>query len=78
LRKKERSGKCKRSSSRVWRRVNTEVRRQEKLNIVEKRDFRRKELSEKYTAKMLYDVVATTSCNDPVVCLLQQSSQKAI
>jgi len=35
-------------------RLNTEVRRQEKLNIVEKRDFRRGELLKKYIAKMLY------------------------
>jgi len=35
-------------------RINTEVRRQEKLDIVEKRDFRRRELPEKYIAKMLY------------------------
>jgi len=37
------------------RRINTEVRRQKKLNIVEERDFRRGELPGKYTAKMLYD-----------------------
>jgi len=35
-------------------RINTEVRRQEKLDMVEKRDFRRRELPEKYIAKMLY------------------------
>jgi len=35
-------------------RLNAEVRRQEKLDIVEERDFRRGELLEKYTAKMLY------------------------
>ena len=34
--------------------INIEVRRQEKLNIVEERDFRRRELPGKYTAKMLY------------------------
>jgi len=34
--------------------LNAEVRRQEKLNMVEERDFRRGELSGKYTAKMLY------------------------
>ena len=36
------------------RRMNTEVRQQEKLEITEERDFRRGELLEKYMAKMLY------------------------
>ena len=35
-------------------RLNTEVRKQEKLDIVKKRDFRRGELPEKYMAKILY------------------------
>jgi len=35
-------------------RMNVEVRRQEKLDIVEERDFRREELLGKYIAKMLY------------------------
>ena len=35
-------------------RLNIKVRRQEKLNIVEERNFRRGELLEKYTAKLLY------------------------
>jgi len=49
---KERFIKCKRSSSRVWE--ETEYRRrQEKLKIVEKRDFRRGELLKKYLAKIL-------------------------
>jgi len=34
--------------------MNTEVRRQEKLDIAEKKDFRRGELLGKFTAKMLY------------------------
>ena len=34
--------------------INTEVRWQEKLNMVKKRDFRRGKLSGKYTVKMLY------------------------
>ena len=34
--------------------INTEVRRQEKLEKVEKRDFRRGELLEKYMVKILY------------------------
>ena len=36
------------------RRVNTEVRRQEKLNMVEERNFRRGKLPRKYMAKILY------------------------
>ena len=35
-------------------RMNAEVRRQEKIDMVEKRDFRRRELLGKFTAKMLY------------------------
>jgi len=35
-------------------RLNTEVRRQEKLNMIEKRNFRRGELLGKYIVKMLY------------------------
>jgi len=35
-------------------RMNIEVRRQEKINIAEERDFRRGELPGKFTAKMLY------------------------
>ena len=31
-----------------------EVRRQEKLDLVEEQDFRKEELLEKYIAKMLY------------------------
>ena len=32
-----------------------EVRKQEKLDMVEEKDFRRGELPEKYTVKMLYN-----------------------
>jgi len=35
-------------------RINAEVRRQEKLGMVKKKDFRRGELLGKYTVKMLY------------------------
>jgi len=35
-------------------RMNTEVRRQEKLDMAEENDFRREELLGKFTAKMLY------------------------
>ena len=34
--------------------MNVEVRRQEKLDIVEEKNFRRGELLGKFTAKMLY------------------------
>ena len=34
--------------------MNAEVRQQKKLDIAEERDFRRRELPEKYMAKMLY------------------------
>ena len=34
--------------------MNTEVRRQEKLDMAEERDLRREELLEKYMAKILY------------------------
>ena len=36
------------------RRINAEVRRQEKLDMAEEKDFRRGELPEKFMAKMLY------------------------
>ena len=35
-------------------RMNTEVRRQEKLDMAEEKDFRRGELPEKFMARMLY------------------------
>ena len=35
-------------------RMSTEVKRQEKLNMTEEKDFERGELPEKYTAKILY------------------------
>ena len=36
------------------KRMNMEVRRQEKLDIAKERDFRKRELPGKFTAKMLY------------------------
>jgi len=36
-------------------RMKAEVRRQEKIDIAEERDFRRGELLEKFTAKILYE-----------------------
>ena len=35
--------------------MNAEVRRQEKIDMAEERDFRRKELPGKFIAKMLYE-----------------------
>jgi len=35
-------------------RMSAEVRRQERIDMAEKRNFRRGELSEKFTARMLY------------------------
>jgi len=35
-------------------RMNMDVRRQEKIDMAEERDFRRGELLEKFTVKMLY------------------------
>ena len=37
------------------RRINAEVRRQEKIDMAKERDFRRRELLGKFTAKMLYE-----------------------
>jgi len=34
--------------------INIEIRRQEKLNLAEEKDFRREELLGKYMAKMLH------------------------
>ena len=36
------------------RKMNAEVRRQEKINMVEEKNFRREKLSGKFTARMLY------------------------
>ena len=37
------------------RRINIEVRKQEKLDLVEEKDFRRVELPDKYMVKLLYE-----------------------
>ena len=47
-------GKCKEVVEELEGRMNAEVKRQEKLDMVEKRDFRRRVLLGKYMAKMLY------------------------
>ena len=38
-------------------RINAEIRRQEKIDMAEKRDFRREKLLEKFTVKMLYGLL---------------------
>ena len=52
MEEKKRFRKCKRRSSRVWEETKYK-RRQEKLEMVEKRDFREGELLKKYLAKIL-------------------------
>jgi len=37
------------------RRMNAKIRRQEKFNLAEEKNFRRGELLEKYIVKMLYE-----------------------
>ena len=54
MRKKRNLEHVKKAVVKFQERLNTEVRRQEKLNMVEERDFRREELLEKYMAKILY------------------------
>jgi len=45
----------KKAVAKFERRLSAKVRRQEKLNKMEKKDFRREELLEKYMAKVLYE-----------------------
>ena len=53
--KREDLGNAKEALEEFVGRMDAEVRRQEKLDMVEKKDFRREELPGKYTAKMLYE-----------------------
>jgi len=53
--KKEDLGNTKKAMEEFEGRMNAELRRQERLEMMEKKDFRRGELPEKYTAKMLYE-----------------------
>ena len=53
--KREDLGNAKEALEEFEGRMDAEVRRQEKLDMVEKKDFRREELPGKYTAKMLYE-----------------------
>ena len=52
--KKENLENAKEVIAEFKKRINVEVRRQEKLDMVEKKDFRIGELLEKYIAKILY------------------------
>ena len=53
--KKEDLENTKKAVAEFEKRLNTKVRRQERQDIAEERDYRRRELPEKYTAKMLYE-----------------------
>ena len=53
--KKENLGNTEKVLEEFERRMNAEVRRQEKIDTAEKRDFRREELLGKFTAKILYE-----------------------
>ena len=53
--KNENLGKTREMVEELEGRMSAEVRRQEKLDIIEEKDFRRRELLEKYMAKMLYE-----------------------
>ena len=52
--KKEDLENIKKIVAKFERRLNIEIRRQEKLDIVEEKNFRRGELLRKYIVKMLY------------------------
>ena len=52
--KREALGNAREALEKLQGRMNAEVRKQEKLDIVEEKDFRRGELPGKFIAKMLY------------------------
>jgi len=52
--RKEDLGNARKALEEFEGRMNTEVRRQEKLDIAEEKDFRRGELLGRFTVKMLY------------------------
>jgi len=52
--RKEDLGNTREALEEFKKRMNAEVKRQEKLNIAEEKDFRRGELSGNFTVKMLY------------------------
>jgi len=52
--KKEDLENTKKALEEFEKRMNAEVKGQEKIDMVEERDFRRSELPRKFTVKMLY------------------------
>jgi len=52
--KRENLGNAKEALEEFEGRMNVEVRRQEKIKMVEERDFRKGDLPGRFTAKMLY------------------------
>ena len=52
--RKENLGNAEEALAEFKERIKVEVRRQEKIDMVEEKDFRRGELSGKFTARMLY------------------------
>ena len=52
--KKEDLENTKKALEEFEKRMNAEVKRQEKIDMVEERDFRRSELPRKFTVKILY------------------------
>jgi len=53
--KREDLGNAREALEEFEERMNTEVRRQEKLDMIEEKDFRRGELLGKYIVKILYE-----------------------
>ena len=54
MKKEEDLGNAREAVEEFEERMSVEVRRQEKLDMIEEKDFRRGKLPGKYTAKMLY------------------------
>ena len=54
MEKEEGFGNTRKAVEEFERRMSAEVKRQEKLDMMEEKDFRKGKLLEKYTTKMLY------------------------
>ena len=52
--RKEDLGNAKKVLEELEERIDVEIRRQEKIDRVEEQDFRREELPEKFTVRILY------------------------
>jgi len=52
--KREALGNTRETLEEFNRKINTEMKMQEKIDMVEEKDFRREELLGKFTVKMLY------------------------